>query len=74
MTSELKTLENSIVLDRPKATRAYLNVNNLNRFKMKWNYGGKFAEILKERKSKTEEPFYFSPISRPASRLLKVVD
>ena len=57
--SELNTLENLMILNRPVVTLAYVD-----RFKMKWNYGaGKFSEVLKASKTERSEPFYFPPIS-----------
>ena len=68
--SELKTIENLIVLDRPAITRSYSN-----RFGMMWNYGeGTFPQVLEQLKAGREDYYWFSPVSasgEQVSRLLR---
>ena len=68
--SELKTIENLIVLDRPAITRSFSN-----RFGMMWNYGeGTFPQVLEQLKAGREDYYWFSPVSasgEQVSRLLR---
>ena len=68
-TSELKTLENLIILDRPAIAKAYAD-----RFKMKWNYGkGSLAEVLKQiGDNDSREQTYFSPISLKGDQVRRI--
>ena len=57
--SELKSIENLIVLDRQQITKKYLA-----RFRMKWNYGaGTLAKVWQQLEGSSDEPIGFKPIS-----------
>ena len=68
--SELRTIENLFMLDRPAITRSYSN-----RFGMMWNYGkGTFPKVLEDLKANKEDYYWFPPISvsgNKVSRLLQ---
>ena len=67
--SELKSIENLIVLDRPQVTKQYLA-----RFKMKWNYGrGTLPEVRQQLKDPSEDPIGFKPISLTGSQIENVL-
>ena len=69
-TSELKTIENLIVLGRPAIPRSYSK-----RFEMMWNYGkGTFPSVLEKLRANREDYFSFSPVSvsgKKVSQLLR---
>ena len=64
-TSELKTLENLIVLNRPAINGSYTQ-----RFEMIWNYGkGQFPAVLASVSKADEELVSFQPISVVGSKI-----
>ena len=69
-TSELKTMENLTVLDRPAIARSYSK-----RYEIMRNYGkGTFPAVLENVRTNMEDDYWFSPVSvsgKKVSRLLQ---
>lgn len=68
--SENESIENLLILDRPKLTKKYSN-----QFKVQWDYGkGSFPQLMQQLKSDDVKlPLSFEPISLSAEQVKRVL-